>query len=323
MFKKCYDLAFGNVDKADLYTLNARDTMGSGRPRRGTINNIFTTYNTASCVINSLDGIELQTQINSLKTQLRKILKQENTVVGSELHEDQAMTVHLKEIVAELEKHAQTVNALIREDRNASDQAAQNEVCVLYGAWLLGEGRNNLVDLKQGVVPSWIRNKHLAALYPYSNSLSPCQLRLASEAYPVPVDCGKSNHTIMGIILRMPVMGETAQPAPVYRVKNIEVIQGGAHIRFAAVPPYVIKWEHAVTGTDLSGCRSRGAHVILCPQYLSAHSKSQCGFKAAGAQPINCTMGVMAQNHVPAQVAYIGGGTYCVTTTNMDTSDVW
>lgn len=70
-----------------------------------------------------------------------------------------------------------------------------------------------------------------------------------------------------------------------------------------------------MTGTDLSGCRSRGAQVILCPQHLNAFRRSQCGFSTAGAEPINCTMEVMAPGHVPPQIAYVGGGTYCVATT--------
>lgn len=148
-------------------------------------------------------------------------------MVGSGLHEEVAMTLHLKEIIAQLETHAKTINALIKEDRNASDQAAQNEVCGLYGAWLLGEGRSNLEDLRQGRVPSWISNQHLAALHPYNSTLSPCQLRVASEAYPVPVDCGKSNHTIMGVVVRIPVMGTSARPAPLYRVENVGVVRAG------------------------------------------------------------------------------------------------
>lgn len=69
-----------------------------------------------------------------------------------------------------------------------------------------------------------------------------------------------------------------------------------------------------MTGIDLLGCRSRGAQVILCPQHMGAEARPQCGFRAVGAQPINCTMEAMAADHVPPQVAYIGSGTYCVTT---------
>jgi len=69
-----------------------------------------------------------------------------------------------------------------------------------------------------------------------------------------------------------------------------------------------------VTGIDLSGCRSRGAQVILCPQHMGTEARPQCGFRTVGAEPINCTMEAMAASHVPPQVAYIGSGTYCVTT---------
>uniref|UniRef100_UPI00398F5946 uncharacterized protein n=1 Tax=Pristiophorus japonicus TaxID=55135 RepID=UPI00398F5946 len=311
MFRKFYELDFGGTSVADLY--KQWDRAEPGRQRRGTLNDIFTGINTGASVINSLDNVQLALQVNGLKNQLCKILGDENTVVGSALHEEVAMTVHLKEIISQLEAQARAVNALIREDRNASDQAAQNEVCVLYGAWLLVEGRSNLEDLRQGQVPSWISNQHLAALHPYDNVLSPCQLRVASEAYPVPVDCGKSNH-IMGVVVRMPMMGASPRPAPLYRVENVGVIRGVVHVPFQEVPPYVTMWEHTVTGTDLSGCRSRGAQVILCPQHLNAFARPQCGFSPAGAEPINCTMEVMAPNHMPPQFAYVGGGTYCVTT---------
>uniref|UniRef100_UPI00398ED04C uncharacterized protein n=1 Tax=Pristiophorus japonicus TaxID=55135 RepID=UPI00398ED04C len=220
------------------------------------------------------------------------------------------MTIHLKEVIAELETHAKTVNELLREDRNASAQAAMNEVCMLYGAWLLGEGAviwrttSKVMSHRGSATGS---SQHSARI------IIRCQLHLASAAYPVPVDCSRSNHTVMGIVLRMPVMGGTPQPAPVYRVENIGVLQEGVHVRYHGTPPFVIKWEHATTGTDLKGCQSRGAHAILCPQHLNAFDRPECGFESESSEPINCTMEVMAQSHVPPQVAYAGNGTYCIT----------
>jgi len=166
MFQKYHNLDFGDINIEEMYRGGGDFTVGSGRQRRGVVNDGFMDFNTRTSIINSMDNVELAVLINQLKGQHRKVLGDENAVVGSGLHEEVAMTLHLKEIRAQLETHAKTINALIREDRNASDQAAQNEVCGLYGAWLLGEGRSNLEDLRQGRVPSWISNQHLAALTP-------------------------------------------------------------------------------------------------------------------------------------------------------------
>uniref|UniRef100_UPI00398E9151 protein Niban 1-like n=1 Tax=Pristiophorus japonicus TaxID=55135 RepID=UPI00398E9151 len=126
MFRSFYELDFGDVNVADLY--RQEDTTEWGRQRRRVINYIFTGFNTEASVMNSLDDVQLALQINGLKSQLRSILGKENNVLGSTLHEGVAMTVHLKEIIAQLEAHARTINTLIKEDRLASDQAAQNEM---------------------------------------------------------------------------------------------------------------------------------------------------------------------------------------------------
>ncbi|GCB86708.1 hypothetical protein scyTo_0027373, partial [Scyliorhinus torazame] len=174
-----HNLDFGNIEVEGLYRREGEFNGDFSRQRRGLVNDGFTSFNTGTSIVNSMDTVELALQINQLKGQLRKVLRDENTVVRSGLHEEVAMTLHLKEIIAQLEDHAKAINALIREDQNSSDQAAQNEVCGLYGAWLRGEGRSNLEDLRQGQVPSWIRNRHLAALHPFHRVLSP-------ESLPAP-----------------------------------------------------------------------------------------------------------------------------------------
>eukprot|EP00061_Rhincodon_typus_P004287 g22216.t1 len=78
-------------------------------------------------VLNGKINIQLALQIKGLKDQLRKILGEENIMVGAEPWENQAMTVHLKEIIAELERHAETVNVLIQEEGNAFEEAARNK----------------------------------------------------------------------------------------------------------------------------------------------------------------------------------------------------
>uniref|UniRef100_UPI00398F3C0B probable G-protein coupled receptor 139 n=1 Tax=Pristiophorus japonicus TaxID=55135 RepID=UPI00398F3C0B len=56
-----------------------------------------------------------------------------------------------------------------------------------------------------------------------------------------------------------------------------------------------------MTGTDLNGFQSSGAHVVLCPQRLYAFDQPVCGFKSEGADP----MEVMAQGHVPPNLVSI------------------
>ncbi|XP_078281906.1 uncharacterized protein LOC144608216 [Rhinoraja longicauda] len=103
MFRQFYEFDLASVDKESLYSQELEDWGQTGRHRRGVVNDVFTGFNTGTSVVNALDTMELQTQINRLKSQLKGILTDENKVVGSELHEDQAMTLHLREIIAELD----------------------------------------------------------------------------------------------------------------------------------------------------------------------------------------------------------------------------
>eukprot|EP00061_Rhincodon_typus_P014164 g41025.t1 len=107
--------------------LSEPQSIGCGKTEKGGLERLATAYNTGSSVLNSMNDVQLSLQIKISKDQLCKILGEKNAVVGAELRENQSMAVHQKEIITELERHAETVNSLIREDRNASKEGLRNE----------------------------------------------------------------------------------------------------------------------------------------------------------------------------------------------------